>query len=134
MSGAILPRLAAFASWLLGAAIVSIVWWCVTIYLLAEFNRGYGRDTWFLLQLYVSSLAILAGLVGYALVGVVRPHSATFTSALLAGALFGLCQLLFLIVLRRAFPDRDVLVHQLIGALVLGALSTVITLWPHRPR
>jgi hypothetical protein len=125
-----MTRLAHLAGWLVGAIASALLVWSVVVYLLDEFDRGYGRDTWFALQLYISALSIVIGFIGYVVVVLFRSAQGTFAVACVAGVAFGLFQLLFVFVLGRAFPDRDMVAHGLAGTLVIGALS-VLALCPN---
>lgn len=121
-----MSRLANCAAWLVGAIVPTVGYWYVVVYLLDDFNHGYGRDTWFQLQLYLFALSVLAGLVGYALAALPRTRPSAFSTALLAGVVFSVGELLLVFVLRRAFPDRDMVAHQITGALVIGAASVLV--------
>ena len=122
-----MTRLTHAVAWLLGAIAVMVGCWYVIVYPLDNYNRGYGRDTWFQLQLYLAGISAIVGLVGYLVAGFVRPRPATgFVVGLIAGAVFAGAHLLFTLVLRRASPDRDTLIPQLAGALVIGALSILV--------
>ena len=122
-----MTRLTQGVAWLLGALAVMVGCWYVVVYPLDNYNRGYGRDTWFQLQLYLAGISALAGLIGYVVAGFIRPRPATgFTGGLLVGAAFAVAQLLYTFALRRASPARDTVIPQLAGALVLGALSILV--------
>jgi hypothetical protein len=110
-----------------GAILPAVGYWYVVVYRLGDFNHGYGRDTWFQLQVYVSTLAVIAGVIGYGGASFLRPRPGTFAAAVLAGVVFTVCELLLVFLLRRAYPDRDVFVHQLVGALFLGAASIFVS-------
>jgi hypothetical protein len=127
-----LIRLASYAAWLFGAIVPALGWWAVAVYGFARFDRGYGRDTWFILQVYLSALTAIAGLVGYTIVAFIRSRSTAPLGALFAGVAFGVCALLAVGVLRRIFPDRDPLPQQFVAALVIGAASAFVA--GHRPR
>ena len=122
-----MTRLTQAVAWLLGAIAVMGGCWYVIVYPLDNFNRGYGRDTWFQLQLYLAGISAIVGLVGYLVVGFIRARAATgFVAGLVVGAAFAAAQLLFTFALRRASPDRDTVIPQLAGALVIGALSILV--------
>jgi len=76
-----MPRIANLVAWIVGATASGVAYWYVVIYLFDEFNHGYGRDTWFQLNVYIFMLAVLAGLVGYALLTVFRRAPQTFLPA-----------------------------------------------------
>jgi small-conductance mechanosensitive channel len=120
-----MSRIVHFAGWLVGAIASALLCWAIVVYALDRFDRGYGRDTWFALQLYLSAIAIAIGLVGYVAVALFRSLHYAFGIAVLAGIAFMLCQPLFAYVLDRAFPDREMLPHAFAGALVIGALSAL---------
>ena len=125
-------RLAGYAAWLVGAMMPALGWWAITVYGFDRFDRGYGRDTWFILQVYVSALTSVAGLVGYTIVAFIRSRSTAPFGALIAGVAFGICALLAVVALRRIFPDRDPLPQQFAAALVIGAASAFVA--GYRPR
>ena len=119
-----MTRLTLAAAWLLGAIVVTVCWWYTVIYPLDNYNRGYGRDTWFQLQLYLAGISAIIGLVGFVGASFLRPRpGGGFTAGMIAGAAFAICHLLFTLVLRRVSPDRDTVISQFVGALVIGALS-----------
>ena len=123
-----MTRLIQGAAWLLGALAVMVGCWYVMVYPLGNYNRGYGRDTWFQLQLYLAGISAVVGLIGYVIAGFIRPRPGTgFATGLLVGAAFATVQLLFTFALRRASPDRDTVIPQLAGAFVIGALSIFVT-------
>lgn len=126
-----MSRIASFAAWVFGAAIAAAGFWYAVIYVLDEFSHEYGRDNWFLLNLYLSALAVAAGLAGYAGAAIVRTPPRAFLGACLAGIAFTVSELVLVFVLGRAFPDRDTVAWALAGALVLGALSSLLR--RHRP-
>ena len=121
-----MTHIANLATWMLGAAGAMLAYWSVVVYLFDQFNHGYGRDTWFLLNLYVSALSIVIGLFGYALASFFWSRPRTFALACLAGVAFTVGELLLVFALERAFPDRDVLAQAFVGALVIGALSVFV--------
>jgi hypothetical protein len=122
-----MARLTHGGAWLVGALAVTVGCWYVIVYPLDNYNRGYGRDTWFQLQLYLAGISAIVGLVGYLLAGFIRPRPATgFLAGMVVGAAFAAAQLLFTLALRRASPDRDTVIPQLAGALVIGALSILV--------
>jgi len=124
-----MARLVSGALWLVGAVLTATGAWSAVVYLFDQFDRGYGRTTWFQLQLYVSALAIAVGLAGFVVAGFIRPRSGHPLAALLAGVVFSFGDLLLLYALVRAFPDRDMLVQRLGAALVIGAITVFVT-WP----
>ena len=121
-----MSRIASLVARIVGAAGSTVAHWYVVVYLFDEFDHGYGRDTWFQLNLYLSMLALRVGLVGYAALTIFRRGLRTFTAGCLAGAAFTVCELLFVFALGRVFPDRDMVIHGLAGALVIGALSIFV--------
>ena len=121
-----MSRIASFAAWLFGAAVSAAAYWYVVVYLLDDFNPEYGRVGWFALNLYVSALSVVAGLVGYAAVAFFRPFPRAFIRACLAGVAFTAAELVLVFVLKRALPDQDALAQGLVGALVIGALSSLV--------
>jgi hypothetical protein len=121
-----MSRFASLTAWVVGATASVATYWYVVVYLFGEFNHGYGRDTWFQLNLYLSMLSVLVGLVGYGVGIIFHPRPRTFVVACLAGVAFGLCELLFVFALGHAFPDRDMTMQGLVGALVIGALSIFV--------
>jgi uncharacterized membrane protein YhdT len=125
-----MSRIASLAGWVVGASALVAAYWYVVVYLLGEFNHGYGRDTWFQLNLYLSMLSVLVGLVGYGAIAIFRTRPRAFVTACLAGAAFSVGELLFVFALGRVFPDRDMTMQDLAGALVLGALS-IFVVRPH---
>jgi hypothetical protein len=120
-------RLGHLAVWLLGAIVAAVSSWYVMVYLLDDWNRGYGRTTWYQLRLYVSAIAAGAGLVGYGIAGAFRPRVGTLGTAILAGIAFGICDLLVVFALEQIFPERETVVQRLVVALVLGAASILIS-------
>ena len=118
-----MPRITHLVAWVLGAALSAFAYWYVVVYILDEFNRGYGRDTWFILNLYLFALSMVSGLIGYFVAALFRPRLQTFALAFLPGIAFTAGQLLLVFALGRAFPDRDVFGQALVGALVIGVLS-----------
>ena len=121
-----MTRFASGAAWFIGAAVLLLGYWAAVVYALDQWDRGYGRDTWFFLQLYLSGIAVVVGLISYVIAGFVRPRPAGFAATLAAGVVFGVCHLLLAFVLRRVFPDREILVQQFVGAIVLGAASALV--------
>jgi hypothetical protein len=121
-----LIRLASYAAWLFGAIVPALGWWGAAVYGFDRFDRGYGRDTWFILQAYLSALTAVAGLVGYTIVAFIRSRSTAPLGALIAGVTFGICALVAVVILRRVFPDRDPLPQQFVAAFVLGAASAFV--------
>jgi L-lactate permease len=118
-----MSRITSLVAWIVGAAGSTVAYWYVVVYLFDEFNHGYGRDAWFQLNVYLSMLAVLVGLIGYAVLTIFRRGPRTFAAACLSGAAFTVCELLFVFALGRVFPDRDMVIQGLAGALVIGALS-----------
>jgi multisubunit Na+/H+ antiporter MnhB subunit len=122
-----MTRLTHGVAWLLGAIAVVVGCWYVVVYSLDDYDRGYGRDTWFQLQLYLAVISVGVGLIGYLVAGFIQPRPATgFVVALVAGAAFAGCHLLYTLVMRHVAPDRDTVMLQFAGALVIGALSTFV--------
>jgi len=117
-------RILALVAWILGAALSALAYWFGVVYVLDQFDHGYGRDNWFALNLYLFALSIVSGLIGYGVAALFRPPPRTFAAACLAGVAFTVCQLFLVSALGRVFPDRDVAGQGLAGALVIGALST----------
>jgi len=101
----------------------ALAYWYVLVYIFDEFNHGYGRDTWFILNLYLFALSMVSGLVGYFIAALFRARPRTFAIACLPGVAFTVGQLFLVFALGQAFPDRDVVGQGLAGALVIGALS-----------
>lgn len=125
-----MSRIASFAAWLFGAAASAAAYWYAVVYVLDEFDHGYGQDNWFLLNLYLSALSVVAGFVGYAAVSFFRAPPRALVRTSLAGIAFTVAELALVSVLERAFPGRDVVAAALAGALVIGALSSLVL----RPR
>ena len=117
------PRIIALVAWILGAALSALAYWYVVVYVLDQFNHGYGRDNWFVLNLYLFALSIVSGLVGYAIAALFRSRPKTFAAACLPGVAFTVCQLFLVFALGYMFPNRDVVAQGLAGALAIGALS-----------
>jgi hypothetical protein len=101
-------------------------YWYVVVYVFDQFDRGYGKDTWFLLNLYLSALSVVIGLVGYVLASFIGPRARTFAFASLAGIAFAVGELLLVFALAHAAPDRDMMAQGLVGALVIGALTVFV--------
>jgi hypothetical protein len=118
-----LPRFTHLVAWVLGAALSALAYWYVLVYIFDEFNPEYGRDTWFILNLYLFALSMVGGLVGYFIAALFRARPRTFAIACLPGVAFTVGQLFLVFALGRAFPDRDVVGQGVAGALVIGALS-----------
>jgi hypothetical protein len=118
-----MPRFTHLVAWVLGAALSALAYWCVLVYIFDEFNPEYGRDTWFILNLYHFAFFMVSGLVGYFIAALFRVRPRTFAIACLPGVAFTVGQLLLVFALGRAFHDREVVGQALVGALVLGALS-----------
>ena len=125
-----MTHIANLAAWLWGAAGAMLAYWYVVIYLFDQFNHGYGRDTWFVLNLYVSALYIAIGLLGCALANYFWARPRTVAFACLAGIAFSVVEVLLVLALERAFPDRDIIMQGLVGAFVIGALSAFV-ICPH---
>lgn len=121
-----MTRLANLSVWLAGALAAAVSYWAIGVYLFDDWNRGYGRTTWFQLQLYVSAIAAGAGLVGYGIAGAFRPRLGTLGTAILAGVAFGICDLLVVFAFKQMFPDRETVLQRLVAALVIGAASVLI--------
>ena len=121
-----MSRILHFAGWLIGATVSALLCWTIVVYVFDKFDRGYGRDTWFALQLYLSAIAVVVGLVGYVGVGLLRSLQGSFGAAVLAGLAFAIWQLSLVYVLGRLFPDRHLLPHAFAGALALNALSALV--------
>ena len=122
-----MARLTGGVAWLVGALAVTAGCWYVIVYPLNSYNRGYGRDTWFQLQLYIGGISAVLGLVGYLIAGFIRPRPAGgFGTGLLVGAVFAAVQLVFTFALRLPSSDRDTVIPQFVGALVIGALSIFV--------
>ena len=118
-----MPRFTHLVAWALGAALSGLAYWYVLVYIVDEFNPQYGRDTWFILNLYLFALSMVSGLVGYFIAALFRARPRTFVVACLPGIAFTVGQLLLFFALARAFPDRDVVGQGIAGALIVGALS-----------
>jgi hypothetical protein len=121
-----MSRIADLGAWIAGAIVSSTGYWYVVVYLLDEFNHGYGRRNWFQLSLYLSMIAVVVGLVGYAVASGIWRRSSRAASAFIAGIAFTAGQLAFGAALRSLFPDSDMALAGLAGALVIGALSTLV--------
>jgi hypothetical protein len=121
-----MSRLSHSVAWILGALLPALIHWSAVIYLFEIYSRGYGRDTWFVLQLYLFVLSAVAGVIGFTVAAFLRGRPGTYAAALLAGVVFAVCQLLLVHVLRRSFPDRDMLSQELVGALLVGAVSVLV--------
>jgi hypothetical protein len=119
-------RITGLGAWVSGAAACAVGYWYVAVYLLEQFNHGYGRDTWFAFNIYLCMLAILTGLVGYGAASFSQPRPRT-SSVVVAGVVFMIGQLVFVFILGRAFPDHDLVLHGLVGAVVIGAFSMLVT-------
>ena len=50
-------------AWAVAALVAATAYWSVAVYLLGEYDRGYGKSNWFLLQLYLSAIGTPVGLV-----------------------------------------------------------------------
>ena len=124
-----MPRIASIAAWIVTAGATMLGCWFAAAYVFDRFDRGYGRDAWFMLNAYVWLLAAAAGAVGYAALSLFR-SPARACAAALAGAAFAVSQLALAYALSRAFPDRDLVVQQLAGAVAIGMLSAAFA----RPR
>jgi hypothetical protein len=118
-----MPRFTHIVAWVSAAALSALAYWYVRVYIFDEFNPQYGRDTWFILNLYLFALFMVSGLVGYFIAALFRARPRTFAVACLPGVAFTVGQLFLMFALRQAFPDRDVVAQGLAGALVVGALS-----------
>ena len=118
-----MPRFSHLVAWILAAALSALAYWYVLVYIVDEFNPEYGRDTWFILNLYLFALSMVSGLVGYFIAALFRARPRTFAIACLPGVAFTVGQLFLALALRQAFPDRVVFGQELAGALFVGALS-----------
>ena len=119
-------RLATYAAWLVGAIVPPLGFWYAVVYLFDDFDRQYGRDTWFLLHVYIAALATVVGLVGFIVSTFIRPRQMTIPVALVAGVAFSICHMLAVGALRHWFADRDMFSQQFAAALLLGALSALV--------
>jgi hypothetical protein len=121
-----MSRIANFLAWIVGATVSAVTYWVIVVYVLDEFNHGYGRLAWFQLSLYLSMISVLVGLAGYAVVASFRQRSRRVVAAFLVGIAFTVCELAFAFALGWAFPDRDMTILGLVGTLVIGALSAFV--------
>jgi hypothetical protein len=119
-------RITAALSWTLFAAASMVAFWYVLIYIFDEFNHGYGQRNWFDLNVYLSLLSVVIGLVGYGLAIVYRPRHRRVLAACLAGIVFAACELALVFAMGWGLPDRDTTLEGLAGALVIGALSALV--------
>lgn len=122
-----MSRISSLVAWFVGATASMVVFWYVVVYGFGEFNHGYGQRTWFQLNVYLSMLAVVIGLVGFGATMVLRPRSRTLAVACGAGIAFAACELAFVFAMGWALPDRDTTGEGLAGALVIGALSALVT-------
>ena len=121
-----MSRIVNLLVWIAGAALSALGYWCAAVYVFGVFDRGYGQLNWFQLSLYLSMIFMVAGLIGYAAVTVFRQRPRSATSTFLAGAAFTVCVRIFAFALGLAYPDRDMVIEVLAGALVFGALSAFV--------
>lgn len=121
-----MSRLVNAVGFLVGALVSTVIYWTVVVYVFDEFNHGYGKDTWFQLQLYVSALGTLAGLAGYVIVGFFRSRPSGFAIAVVTGTVFTVCRLILALILRRALPDRDIAFQELVGSFIIGAAAMLV--------
>ena len=112
--------------WLVGALISAVGYWYVVVFPLDRFDRGYGQVTWFQLNLYLSAIYTVAGLLGYAAASIFRRRTVSIVSVLLAGFGFTVCFRVLAFALATAVPDTDTTPQNLGGALVLGVASAWI--------
>ena len=112
-------------AWAVAALVAATAYWSVAVYLLGEYDRGYGKSNWFLLQLYLSAIGTPVGLVGYAAVSALRGNpGGGILTAVAAGAGFTLGVRLATNALRLALPDFVVsMPWAAVGLLIAGALS-----------
>ena len=111
-------------AWAVAALVAATAYWSVAVYLLGEYDRGYGKSNWFLLQLYLSAIGASVGLVGYAAVSALRGNPSGILTAVAAGAGFTLGVRLATYALRLALPDFVVsMPWAAAGLLIAGALS-----------
>ena len=104
-----------------------VAFWYVVIYVFDEFDHGYGQRNWFDLNVYLSLLSVVIGLVGYGLATRFWRRHRSVAVACITGVAFAACELALVIVMGWAIPDRDTTLEGLVGALVIGALSVLVT-------
>jgi len=105
-----------------------VAFWYVLIYIFDEFDRGYGQRNWFALNVYLSLLSVVIGLVGYGLAILFWPRHRRVVAACVAGVIFAVCELALVFAMGWALPDRDTTLEGLAGAIVIGALSAFVTI------
>jgi hypothetical protein len=111
-----------FLAWTAGA----LAYEYATVYLLDEFDRGYGRLAYFQLSLYIAMISVAAGPVGYAAVARFQPWSGSVVTTFMAAIAFTVCVHVAALVLAWVAPDRDMTVQGFVAALVIGALSALV--------
>ncbi len=121
-----MTRLVGLLRWTLGAVVAIASYWLLTVYVFDQFDRGYGQSTWLLLQLYVSILFLMAGLMGCAAVLFMRKPSGSAVVMLLAGFAFAIAVQALSFAVDLVFPDQDMTVILVGGALLLGAASAYL--------
>jgi hypothetical protein len=119
-------RFANLVAWIIGAIVSAVVYRYVAVYLLGEFDHAYGKLASLQLSLVLSALFVVAGLVGYAAVASFRQRPASFVATFFAGVAFTVCVWVFAFALAWVFPNRDMAIPGLAGALLLGALSILV--------
>jgi hypothetical protein len=125
-SGFIVMRLVGLLWWTLGAVVAFASYWLLTVYVFEEFDRGYGQSTWLLLQLYVSIFFLMSGLAGCTAVLFVRKPAGSAEVMLLAGVAFAIAVIALSFAGNLVFPDQDMTVILVGGALLLGAASAYL--------
>lgn len=112
-------------AWLMAALVAATAYWYVVVYLLDEFDRGYGQSNWFLLQLYLIAIYTPVGLAGYAAFAIVtRENPGGVPGALAAGAAFTLGVRLVAYGIHLSSADLSLpLPLWGVGLLIGGALS-----------
>jgi hypothetical protein len=113
--------------WFLAAAASMVAFWYVVIYVFEEFNHGYGQRNWFDLNVYLSLISVVIGLVGYGLAIAFWPRHRSVAAACITGVAFAACELGLVFAIGWALPDRDTTLGALAGALAIGALSVLVT-------
>ena len=111
--------------WLGGAVGSVVLYRYVAVYLLGEVDHAYGKLASFQLTLVLYLVLVVAGLVGYAAISALLQRFGSVANTFFSGVAFAVCVVAFTFALGWAFPNSDVAVPAIFGALVLGALSTL---------